>query len=161
MSIFLSSKHKQTILLFIIPKKLHILSKIAYVIMCIYILVQQNTILAIGFFFYSKSFNKSPLSLFHVINLQLAVLHLLFGLRCSQAGFAVEAKLQNFRGQCCLKQDGTALHLLCCRWFTSLNIGDGAFVFKTTTKIQNTPSFVLGKARTSNVLLCSCCDWIS
>lgn len=30
-------------------KKFHILSKIAYVIMCIYILVQQNTILAIFF----------------------------------------------------------------------------------------------------------------
>lgn len=38
--------------------------------------------------------------------------------------------------------------------FTSLKIGDGVFVFETTTtKILNTLSFVLGKARTSNVLL--------
>lgn len=35
-------------------KEFHILSKIAYVIICIYILVQQNTILAIDSFFYSK-----------------------------------------------------------------------------------------------------------
>lgn len=33
----------------------------------------------------------------HVIDLQLLFLHL-FGLRCSQAGFAVEAKLQKFQG---------------------------------------------------------------
>lgn len=32
-------------------KKFHVLSKIAYVIMCIYILVQQNTVLAIFSFF--------------------------------------------------------------------------------------------------------------
>lgn len=66
--------------------------------MRIYILVQQNTILAILFFFLnSKSSSKSPLSLMHVIDLQLLFLHL-FGLRCSQAGFAVEAKLQKFQG---------------------------------------------------------------
>lgn len=69
--------------------------------MCIYILVQQNTILAIDFF-YSKSSSKSPLSLFHVIDLEVVFLHL-FGLRCSQAGFAVEAKLQIFQGPMLLK----------------------------------------------------------
>lgn len=69
--------------------------------MCIYILIQQNTILAIDFF-YSKSSSKSPLSLFHVIDLQLVFLHL-FGSRCSQAGFAVEAKLQKFQGPMLLK----------------------------------------------------------
>jgi len=33
-------------------KKFHVLSKIAYVIKCIYISVQQNTILAIDYFFF-------------------------------------------------------------------------------------------------------------
>lgn len=103
MSIFLSLKHNQTILLFITPKKFHVLSKIAYVIMCIYILVQRNTILAIHFFsFYNKCSSKSPLSLLHVIYLQLLFSHL-FGSRCSQAGFAVEAKLQKFQGPMLLK----------------------------------------------------------
>lgn len=100
MSIFLSLKHNQTILLFITPKKFHILSKIAYVITCIYILAQQNTILAI--LFNNMSSSKSPLSLLHMTNLQLLFLHL-FGLRCSHAGFAVEAKLQKFQGPMLLK----------------------------------------------------------
>lgn len=68
------------------------------------------------FFFYSKSSSKSPLSLFHVIGLQLEFLHL-FSLRCSQAGsLLLKLSCKNFRGQCCSKQDGTALHQLCCRW---------------------------------------------
>lgn len=83
-------------------KKVHVLSKIAYVIMCIYILVQQNTILAIDFFFYSKSSSKSPLSLSHVIDLQL-VFSYLFSLRCLQAVFPVEAKLQRSQGPMLLK----------------------------------------------------------
>lgn len=54
------------------------------------------------FFLNSKSSSKSPLSLVHVIDLQLLFLHL-FGLRCSQAGFAVEAKFQKFQGPMLLK----------------------------------------------------------
>lgn len=60
MSIFLSLKRNQTILLFTTPKKFHVLSKIAYVIMCIYILVQQNTILAIHFFLIIKVLASLP-----------------------------------------------------------------------------------------------------
>lgn len=54
------------------------------------------------FFFNNKSSSKSPLSLLHMIDLQLVFLHL-FGLRCSQAGFAVEAKLRKFQGPMLLK----------------------------------------------------------
>lgn len=81
---------------------------------------------------------KSPLSLLHMIDLQLLLLHL-FGLRCSQAGFAVEAKLQKFQGPMLLKT-GWDNPFLCCAVvaFTSLKIGDGFFVFETTRRIQNT-----------------------
>lgn len=48
------------------------------------------------------SSSKSPLSLLHMIDLQLLLLHL-FGFRCSQAGFPVEAKLQKFQGPMLLK----------------------------------------------------------
>lgn len=53
-------------------------------------------------FFNNMSSSKSPLSLLHMIDLQLLLLHL-FGLRCSQAGFPVEAKLQKFQGPTLLK----------------------------------------------------------
>jgi len=39
-----------------------------------------------------------------VIDLQLVFLHL-FGLRCSQAGFAVKVKLQKFQGLMLLKTE--------------------------------------------------------
>lgn len=55
-----------------------------------------------NFFFNNMNSSKSPLSLLHMINLQLLLLHL-FRLRCSQAGFAVEAKLQKFQGPMLLK----------------------------------------------------------
>lgn len=54
------------------------------------------------FFFYSKSSSKSPLSLSHVIDLQL-VFSYLFSLRCLQAVFPVEAKLQRSQGPMLLK----------------------------------------------------------
>lgn len=115
------------------------------------------------FFFYNKCSSKSPLSLLHMIDLQLLFLHL-FGLRCSQAGFAVKAKLQKISGANAA-QNRMAQPFICSAVaaFTSLKIGDGVFVSETTTttKILNTLSFVLGKARTSNVLLHSHCDRIS
>lgn len=48
------------------------------------------------------SSSKSPLSLLHMTDLQFLFLYL-FGLRCSQAGFAVEDKLQKFQGTMLLK----------------------------------------------------------
>lgn len=128
MSIFLSLKHNQTILLFTTPKKFHVLSKIAYVIMCIYILVQQNTILAIDFSLIVRTLASLPFpsSTWLIYSWHFCIclvegvhkLVLLLMLSC-----------KNFRGQRCSKQDGTALHLPSVGGFTSLNIGDGAFVF--------------------------------
>lgn len=75
-----------------------------------------------------------------MIDLQLLFLHL-FGLRCSQAGFAVKAKLQKISGANAA-QNRMAQPFICSAVaaFTSLKIGDGVFVSETitTTKILNT-----------------------
>jgi len=95
MSIFLSLKHNQTILLFLTPKNFHVLSKIAYVIMCIYILVQQNTILAIDFFIVRALASlpfPSPMWLIY------SWYFCMFGLRCLQAVCADDAELQRVQG---------------------------------------------------------------
>ena len=150
MSIFLSLKHNQTILLFLTPKNFHVLSKIAYVIMCMYIHLSSAKHYFGNRFFYSKSSSKSPLSLSHVIDLQLVFLHVWFKmLSCKE-----------FRDQRCSKQDATTFYLLCCRWIYLPEHRGWGFCF-STTKIQNTLSFVLEKARTLNVLLHSHCDCIS
>lgn len=95
-------KHNQTILLFTTPKKSTSCQK-QLMSLCVYTSQFSKTLFwQQNFFFYSKSSSKSPLSLFHVIDL-LLVFSYLFSLRCLQAVFPVEAKLQRSQGPMLLK----------------------------------------------------------
>jgi len=129
MSIFLSLKHNQTILLFLTPKNFHVLSKIAYVIMCMYIHLSSAKHYFGNRFFYSKSSSKSPLSLSHVIDLQLVFLHVWFKVFTScLCWWCWAAKSSGTNAV----QNRMPQHFICSAagGFTSLNTGDRAFAFQ-------------------------------
>lgn len=115
MSIFLSLKHNQTILLFLTPKNFHVLSKIAYVIMCMYLHLSSAKHYFGNRFFYSKSSSKSPLSLSRVTDLQSVCLHVWLKVftscLCCWSWAAKRSGTDTVQ-----KQDATAFYLLCCRW---------------------------------------------
>lgn len=146
MSIFLSLKHNQTILLFTTPKKFHVLSKIAYVIMCIYILVQQNTILAIDFSLIVRTLASLPFpsSTWLIYSWHFCIC-LVEGV--SQAGFAVDAKLQKFQGPTLLKTGWHSASSTLCRRIYLPEYRGWGFCFLNNNKNTKYSFFCSGESQ--------------
>lgn len=115
---------------------------------CIYILVQQNTILAIDFFIIRALASLPfPSPMWLIYSWHFCMLDL----RCLQAVCAVEAELQRVQAQHCSKQDATAFYLLCCRWIYLPEHRGWGFCF-FNNKNTKYSLLVLEKARTLNML---------